>query len=116
DEADIAGLEPAVFEGPRRRLGVVPVPLHDVVAGDEDLAVIGDLHPDPVEWWADTVDLDPRRQITGDDRGRLGLAVALQPPDPERQKEAADLGVERRAARHHRLEPTAEAPAQFGPN
>src|SRR6266446_9404418 len=116
EEADIAGLEPAVFEGPRRRLGVVPVPLHDVVTGDQDLAVTRDLHPHPVERRTDGVDLDPRRHIAGDDRSRLGLAIALQQPDPERQKEPADFGVERRAARYHRLEPAAEAPAEFGPH
>src|SRR6266446_8067732 len=35
EEADIAGLEPAVFEGSRGRFRVVPVALHDVVAGQD---------------------------------------------------------------------------------
>src|SRR4029077_13009702 len=83
DKADITGLEPAVFEHLRRRFGVVPISLHDVVAGDQDLAVIGYLDPDAVEWRADSVDLDLRRRIAGDDRGSFGLPVALQEPDPE---------------------------------
>ena len=116
EEADIAGLEPAVFEGSRGRFRVVPVALHDVVAGHQDLTISGDLDPDPVEWRPDGIDLDAQGRVASDDRSRLGLAVALQQPDPERQKEAADFGVERRAPRHHGLEPAAEASAQFGPN
>src|SRR6516225_12338734 len=96
DEADIAGLEPAVFEDLRRRFGIVPVSLHDVVAGHQDLAVLGYLHPNPVEWRPDSVDLDVRGRIAGDDRGGLGLPVALQQPDPERHKETPDLGIEGR--------------------
>src|SRR6266403_361427 len=116
EEADIAGLEPAVFEGSRGRFRVVPVALHDVVASHQDLTISGNLDPDPVEWRPDGIDLDAQGRVASDDRSRLGLAVALQQSDPDRQKEAADFGVERRAARYHRLEPTAEAPAQFGPN
>src|SRR6202045_2878342 len=62
------------------------------------------------------VDLDPRRQIAADDRSGLGLAVALQQGDPERQKKPADLGVERRTARDHRLKPAAKALANLGPD
>src|SRR6202045_4059267 len=62
------------------------------------------------------VDLDQWRQIAADDRSGLGLAVALQQSDPERQKKPADLGVERRPARDHRLEPAAKALPNLGPN
>ena len=51
--------------------------------------------------------------VAADDRPRLGLAVALEEGDPERLEEQADLGIERRAARNHRLHPAAEAGADL---
>ncbi len=77
EEADIAGLEPAVFEGSRGRFRVVPVALHDVVAGHQDLTISGDLDPDPVERRPHGIDLDAQGRVASDDRSRLGLAVAL---------------------------------------
>ena len=59
------------------------------------------------------VDPDARRRVAADDRRRLGLAVALQQLHAEREEEAADLRVERRAARDHRLEPPAEPRAHL---
>ena len=71
-------MQPAVLKRLGRRLGIVPISLHDVVAGDQNFAVLGDAHPDAVERWPDGVDFDPRRHIAADDRSGLGLAVALQ--------------------------------------
>ena len=76
--ADIAGVQPAIGQRARRSLRIVPVALHDIVAGDQDLAVLGDPDLDPVECRPDAVDPDPAGWVAGDDRRRLGLAVALQ--------------------------------------
>ena len=50
-----------------------------------------------------------RRAVARDQRPGLGLAVALAQRQPERGEEQPDVGVERRAARHQRLQPPAEA-------
>src|SRR6202000_283316 len=44
DLADVAGVEAAGDDRLGRRLGVLVVPLEDVRALDQDLAVVGDLH------------------------------------------------------------------------
>ena len=53
DAADVAGVQPAVLERLRRRLGRAVVALGDVVAADEDLAVLGDPHLDAGDRLAD---------------------------------------------------------------
>jgi hypothetical protein len=47
--------------------------------------------------------------VARDHRRGLGLAIALEEGEAERLEEDADLGIERRAARDHRLHPPAEA-------
>ena len=48
------------------------------------------------------------RPVAADHRPGLGLAVALEQGQAERVEEQPDLGIERRAARDHRLDPPAE--------
>ena len=71
-------MQPAVFEGLGRRLGIIPIALHHIRARHQDLAVIGDAQPHAVERRPDGVDLDARRKVAADHRPRFGLAVALQ--------------------------------------
>src|SRR5207248_3087011 len=106
--ADIAGMQPAVDQGPRGLLRRAPIALHDVVAGDQDLAILGDPDLDPVDRRPDRVDLDAVGRVAADDRRRLALAIALQEPHPERDEEPADLRIEGRAARDDRLQASPE--------
>ena len=91
-------MQPAVFESLRRCFGIVPITFHDVVAGDKNLAVLGNAHPDPVNRRSDGVDFDARRRVATDDGSCLGLPVALQQGDPKRQEKPADLWVQGCAA------------------
>ena len=109
DQADVAGVQPAVLD---RRGGcrlVVPVAGHHQLAAHQDLAVLGDADLDVGERRADRVELGAVGAVARDDRRRLGLAVALQQAHAERREEHGDLVVERRAAGDERLEPAAEA-------
>src|SRR5207237_2810850 len=98
ETADIAGVQPTIDQRPRRRFGIVPIALHDELAADQYLAILGDAYLDAGERRADRVDLDAAGGVAADHRRRLGLAVALHEVEAERDEEAADLGVERRAA------------------
>ena len=57
ERAEVAGVEPAVANRFGRRLGLLPVTLHDVRAAREDLAVGRDLHLDAGQRRADRVRL-----------------------------------------------------------
>src|SRR5205085_9122425 len=114
--ADVAGVEPAVLE---RGLGlrrIAPIALHHQLAAHQYLAVRGDLDLGILQRRADRVHLDARaRPVAAYDGPGLGLAVALEQGEAERVEEDTDLGVERRPARHHRLDPAAEPRADLGP-
>ena len=115
DMADVPGVEPAIDDGPRRFLGIAPVALHHQLALDQDLAIGGDLHRHARHRRADGIHLQPHlRSVATDDRAALGLAIALQQGQPHGLEEGADLGVERRPARNHRLHAAAEALADLG--
>src|SRR5439155_14131590 len=102
--ANIAGMQPAVDEGSRGLLRRAPIALHDIVAGDQDLAILGNPDLDPIDRRPDRIDLDPTRRIAADHRRRLALAIALQQLDAERDEEAADLWIKRGTARNDRLQ------------
>ena len=96
------------------RLGIVPIALHDVVAGAPGSRRPRRSCTSTPSSGGPTVSILIRvRRIAADHRRRLGLPVALQQVHPEREEEAADLRIERRAARDHRLEPAAEARAHL---
>ena len=96
-------------EHARGFLLVVPIAVHDVLAADHDLAVLGDAHLGVEQRRADRLHADAGLgPVAADHRPGLGLAVALQQGEPERLEEQADVGIERRAARDHRLDPPAE--------
>jgi hypothetical protein len=107
--ADIAGVEPPVAQ--RRHLpsaGRVVVPGRDVVASDQDLAVVGDLDRDA----ADRRSHGPlgrlERVIQRDDGRRFGEPVALNDEKAQRAPEVLEVGFERRGAADH----TPEFPAE----
>ena len=81
--ADVAGVQPAVGEGLRRGLGRAVVALGDVVAADEDLAVLGDLHLDAGDRLADRSAARLERMVERDDGRGLGQAVALHHEEAE---------------------------------
>ena len=61
DDADVAGLEPALgVDRVARRVGLVVVALHDVRAARQDLAVLRDLHLDAVDRLSDRADAEVR--------------------------------------------------------
>ena len=110
DPADVAGAQPAVGQGHRAVLGALPIAVHDILAAHEDFAVRGDAQLGIGERRPDGGDRDPGpRPVARDHRPGLGLAIALQYGHPHELEEAADLGRQRRAARHHRLQRAAEA-------
>src|SRR6185312_10599853 len=71
--ADIAGMEPAIADGPAGRFRIAPVAFHDIGATHQYLAVGGDAELDPVERRPDRIDLDPVGRIATDHRPGLGL-------------------------------------------
>ena len=90
----------------RRLFVVAPIAEHHVLAADHDLAILGDPHFAILRRRSHRLEPDAdARPVAADQRPRLGLAVTLQERDPERLEEDADLRVERRAARHPRLDP-----------
>ena len=109
DDADIAGVQPAVAQRGGGPFGIAPIALHHRLAAHEDLAVLGDPHLDARERRADGVQLHLAGRVDADDRRGLGLAVALQQAHAEGGEEEADLEVERGAAGDQGLEPAAEA-------
>src|SRR5216683_7039163 len=111
--ADIAGMQPAILQRARGRLRVVPIAPHDELTAHQYLAVLGDAHLDPGERRANRIDPHLAGRIAANDRRRLGLDVALHQIEAEGDEEAADLGIERRAARDQRLQPAAEARADL---
>jgi hypothetical protein len=108
--ADIAGMQPAVDQHARAFGLVTPIAGHDAFAAHENLAILGNPDLGALHRRADRSMVDPGLgAVARDDRAGLGLAIALQHGEPERAEEAADFGIERRAARDQRLHPPAEA-------
>src|ERR1019366_5800626 len=92
DAPDVAGVVPAVNEGRRGGLGLLPIAFHDIGAIDADLADLADRQGVAVRI-GDLDVVDRRRQAyafrplqivlagaAGGDRGGLGGAVALAGP------------------------------------
>ena len=113
DLADVAGVQPAVDDRLAGRLLVLVVPLEDVGALDEDLAVVGDLHLAAGEGFADRADLEV---VGGGDRRRgrgLGHPPALEHEHAGGVEEAQDLGVDRGGAGDREAQIAAEEVADF---
>ena len=86
----------------------VEVAARDVVAADEDLAVLGDLHLDARDRLADGAAGGAERMVEGHDRRGFGQPVALDDEKPEPPPERFELGIERRGADDERPELEAE--------
>src|SRR6185369_1513488 len=107
---DVPGRQPPVLaQDARRLLLIAPIAVHDELAADHDLAVVGDADLSVLDRRADGIEADARaRPVTGEHRPRLGLSIALKEGNPERFEEQSDFGIERRAAGHPRLLPAAD--------
>ena len=117
DLADVAGVEPAVFERPRRVGFVVEVAASHIFAADEDLAVRRDLHRHARDRLADRPFPGPERMIQRDDRRRFGEPVPLHDDEPQLTEERLEVRLERRRADHERpeLEPKGSVNAAVPP-
>src|SRR5207245_1067518 len=96
--ADVTRPQPAVVaERLARRLLVAPVAGEDVVAVEQDLAVLGDADVAARQRDADRPEAEAAEAV---DRGRGALrqAVALEDDDAEGVEELEDLACERGAA------------------
>ena len=113
DDADVAGVQPAVAQRLGAQFRLLPVAVHQQRPAHQNFAVVGDPDLDVLQRRADRAELDAAAAIAADDRRGLGLAVALQQPEAEGGEEDADFVVERRAARDQRLQPAAEAGADL---
>ncbi len=96
--ADVAGVKPPALKRLRRGLGSAEIAFRDVVAPDEDLAVLGDLHLDAGNGLADRSLAGAEGVIQADDRRRLGEAVALDHHEAEPAPELLERRIERRGA------------------
>ena len=116
DDAHVARVQPAVPDRLGGGFRVAPVALHDQFPAHQDLAVGGDLHLDAGKGGTHRVYLDLVGPVGGDHRRRFRLSVALQDAQAQRREEEADVGVQRRPARHQGLEPAAEAGPHLVPH
>src|SRR3546814_14779740 len=68
--ADIAGMEPALLQNPRRFRVVAPIAVHHQLAPDQDFPVFGDADLHPLHRWADRVHADARARPVAREIGR----------------------------------------------
>ena len=106
-------MEPAAGQGAGGVFGQAPVAVHQQVAADQDLAVVGDAAFDAWQGGADGVDAGAQGGDGRDYRACFGLAVALHHGDAEALEEAADLGLQAGAAADDGAQSAAEAGADF---
>ena len=113
---DVAGMQPAILDGALGLGVVLPIAVHDQLAADEDFTIVGDARFHTAHGRPNRVHRNARRgAVATDDGAGFGLPVPLQHGQPHCFEEDADFGVERSAARHHGLDPSAEALADLGP-
>ncbi len=105
---DIASMQPAILDGFRGPLRLVPVSLHHEFTADQDFAVPGDPDLDPLQRRTDRGDLVLRIRVTVRYRRAFGLTEALQDGQAKRLEKHPDIIVQRRATGHERFQPTAE--------
>ena len=107
-EAEVAGLVPAVLEGCLGGGLVSPVALRDVGSARQHLAVVGYSDLLSVQHAPDRSRPLLIEAVRRDHRGRLGCSVALHDPDSERPPLPLQLGVEVGAAGHEEPDVSAE--------
>ena len=99
DGAEVAGVQPPVDDGAEARVVVAVVALEDVVALEEQLAVVGDPRLDAGQHAPDRAEAVVLDRRVGGHRGRLRHPVALEDGDAAAVEELEDLlGDRRRAA------------------
>ena len=99
DRAQVAGVQPAVDDRAEARVVVAVVALEDVVALEEQLAVVGDPRLDAGQRAADRPEAVVLDRRVGGHRGGLGHPVALEHRHAAAVEELEDLlGDRRRAA------------------
>ena len=114
DDADVAGVEPALgVDGLARRLGLAVVLLHHRAAADEDLAVLGDLDLEP----GTGAPTEPKAYFSGRLTQLPAVVsvrpVALEDEDAGGVEELGDLARQRRAARDEEADAPAENRLDF---
>ncbi len=125
DVAHVARVQPSVAHGLGRRLGIFPVAGHDVLAADDDLALLAarqfapllveDLQLQGLEDLARRAEAVPvaAGRVGRDDGRGLREAVALEHGDADGVVEALQLGVEQCAAAHEEAQRAAEGLPDF---
>ena len=102
--ADVAGVEPAVFERRARRFGCAVIAGRHVLAAHENLAVGRDLDVDAADRFADRSLARRERMVQRHDRRGLGEPVALDDDKAEPAPERLERRLERRGADDERPE------------
>ena len=109
DLDDVAGVEPAVGrQHLGGGLGVAPVALHHGGAAHQQFARLGDARFEPIEQLADRTRIVVVLAVAGDDRRRLGQAVALDHLQAQPDEGPCDAQFELRAARRGQAQPAAQ--------
>ncbi|GFH75430.1 hypothetical protein Sgou_01000 [Streptomyces gougerotii] len=106
--ADVPGVEPAVGQRLTGRRLVVPVPVEEVLAVEQDLAVVGDADHRTGQRLTDRADLLAVPRVEGGGRAGLGQAVPLQHREADAAVEVAEPLAERGAAGDRVLAAAAE--------
>ncbi len=104
--ADVAGVEPAV--GVEDRGGIFVVAARDVLAANQNLAIVGDADLDALDGRTDRALARLERVIERDDRCGFGQAVPLDDREPHAPPEFLEVGRQRRGADDKRPELEAE--------
>src|SRR3546814_19068744 len=108
-------MQPAVDDRPLGERRIAPIARHHQLTLDEYLAVVADPHLRILQRRTDRVHLETRLgPVAADHRRGFGLAVALEQGEAERMEEDADLRIERRPARNHRLDPARSEERRVG--
>ena len=125
DISHVARVEPSVAHGLGRRLGILPVAGHDILAADDDFALLAarkfasllvdDFQVERNENLARRAKAVPviLGRVGRDDGRRLRKAVSLEHRDADGVEETLQLGIEQRTAADKELQAAAEGLADL---
>ena len=112
-------MQPTVTESLGSALWILPVAGHHILAAHDDLTlgaernllavVVADLDVKRLHDTARRAEHRMAGRVGGDDRGRLGHAVALEHRNADGAEISLKLDVQKRAASHKELHPAAES-------